>query len=447
MDISTTWTPSSYPSATTLSSIATTNAPKLIATVSSIMNKANTETDIYNLKNLQQIYRGAQASLTIISAEEILATATEATIQSSATQAIFDATLNLKALEWDQNIYGYYLNKPANIVFLSVFSILMLYFCLMIIRSRYWAFNVTFCCGYALQFIGFLGRVLSFSNYSSLPYFLMNNVCLTISSAFIMAGIYFIFGQMVIIHDRKFSILPPLFYSYFFITIDILSILIQATGGAVASMNANNHSNSKVGDNIMIGGIVCQIAAMTLFIIFWLEFINRLYFKKFNNEPSTITEKYSLRKRSISNFFKLLFNVKSVKTYKSVYLESLYNSKYATIRSHTLFPYMPLAMTVAVIVIYIRCVYRVVELIEGYGGYLMTHEIYLLILDATMIAIAGFIFFPFHPVWVFGKQNLVKLASIRKKLDKNEIETFDDTNIFNEDILDHEEKQRRRDLL
>ena len=37
-------------------------------------------------------------------------------------------------------------------------------------------------------------------------------------------------------------------------------------------------------------------------------------------------------------------------------------------------------MTIAVIVVYIRCVYRVAELAEGWGGYLFTHEPYLMIL-------------------------------------------------------------------
>lgn len=80
---------------------------------------------------------------------------------------------------------------------------------------------------------------------------------------------------------------------------------------------------------------------------------------------------------------------------------------------------MPFAMTAAVVVVYIRCVYRVVELAEGYGGYLYSHEPYLMVLDACMIAIAGIIFVPFHPYWVFGKENVVKLATIKKNQDEH----------------------------
>ena len=43
------------------------NFPKLLP---SVISQATTETDWYNLRSLSQAYRGAQASLTIISAEK-----------------------------------------------------------------------------------------------------------------------------------------------------------------------------------------------------------------------------------------------------------------------------------------------------------------------------------------------------------------------------------------
>ncbi|KAI5953702.1 hypothetical protein KGF54_003074 [Candida jiufengensis] len=418
MDTTSTWSPTSIPSSTTLSSIATTFAPQLTQTLSSLLNQASTETDTVNFHNLQEAYRGVQASLTIISAEQVLATATASSVKSAATDAIFYATLNLKAIEWDRNIFGYELSRPGNLVFLILNFIIIAYIAGMAIWSRYWGFNITFFCGYTLEFIGFLGRVLGFQDNSSLQYYLMSSIGLVISPAFIMAGIYFLFGQLVVIHDRRFSILPPLFYSYFFITIDVVSLLIQAAGGGISSVAANNHTSQSAGNAIMITGICAQIFAMSIFLIFWFEFLNRLFFKRMPQESTYSREENPLRKRSFWNFFKLLFNVRSVREYKQQYLEQFYNPKFASVRDHKLFPFMPLAMTIAVIVVYIRCVYRVVELIQGYSGYLMNHEIYLLVLDATMISICGLIFFPFHPVWVFGKKNLVKLASIKKNKDK-----------------------------
>ncbi|EGW33098.1 uncharacterized protein SPAPADRAFT_60405 [Spathaspora passalidarum NRRL Y-27907] len=429
-EITQTWSPSTVPTSTTLSSIDPTNAPALVQSFSSALERAFTETGYYNLLSLSQVARGAEASMTIISAEEVLATATDSAVQASATQAIFEATVNLKALEWDQNLFNIVLNRPANIIYLIIYFIIFIYVALMIIKSRYWWYNVTFFCGYGLEFIGFLGRVLAFSDDTNMKFYLMQIICLTIAPAFIMAGIYFLFAQLVVIHGRQYSVLKPMWYSYFFIATDVLSLLIQAGGGASASVASSHHENTKPGTNTMIAGIVVQVSAMTVFLVFWFEFLNRIYFK--NAKVSSDSEKSNrpYAKRSFVNAFRLLLNVKAVRQYRHTHLESHYNQKFVSIRERKLFDWMPLAMTIAVIVIYIRCVYRVVELAQGFQGFLINHEVFLMVLDALMIAIAGLIFIPFHPVWIFGKQNIVKLATIKKNQDevKEDNESFISSN-------------------
>ena len=60
-----------------------------------------------------------------------------------------------------------------------------------------------------------LGRVLAVGHEERLDYYTMQSFCLTVSPAFIMGGVYFTFGQLVVVHGSEFSILPPLWYSYF----------------------------------------------------------------------------------------------------------------------------------------------------------------------------------------------------------------------------------------
>ena len=52
-----------------------------------------------------RIIRGAQASLSIISAEHVLETATATDVQAQATQIIWQATENLLDLAWEENVY------------------------------------------------------------------------------------------------------------------------------------------------------------------------------------------------------------------------------------------------------------------------------------------------------------------------------------------------------
>ena len=113
-----------------------------------------------------------------------------------------------------------------------------------------------------------------------------------------------------------------------------------------------------------------------------------------------------------------MLNTKPADEFKKSVLEYRYNPKYASIRSRPLFNYYGFAISVSVLTIYIRCVYRVVELAQGFSGYLFTHEVFLMTLDATMVAIAAIIFVPFHPQNVLGSSNVIKMRSIKNNHDE-----------------------------
>ena len=125
--------------------------------------------DIVDYISVSRIIRGAQASLSIISAQQVLATATnintatatatdvqlqaQIQAQAQAIQIIWQATENLLDLAWEMNVYAIpKLNRVANILFLVIFAITFVMTCLMWIKSRYWWFNVSWTCGTALEF-------------------------------------------------------------------------------------------------------------------------------------------------------------------------------------------------------------------------------------------------------------------------------------------------------
>ncbi|KAK6464047.1 putative transporter or flippase transmembrane protein [Scheffersomyces coipomensis] len=411
------WTPSSIPTSTVLSSIDPTHLSNIEATISSCYEQIQTQTNYISLASISQAYRGAQASLAIIQAQDVIATATNSQELSLATQTIFNNTINLQALALDENLYGFYLKRAPNLIYLVIFSICFFYTLAMLYKSRYHWYNICFIAGLGLEFAGFLGRVLSFNNTTDMNIFLLQYVSLTIAPAFLMGGIYFLFAQMVVIHGRKYSVLKPMWYSYLFIASDVLSLLVQAAGGGQASIASQRHQNTKPGRDTMIAGIVFQVVAMTIFLGFWFEFLNRIYFLKARQNPDD--DSFTV-KPSFGNFLKFLFNAKSVQDYRNNVLDGYYNKKFSAIRQRKLFYYAPLAITTSVVVIYIRCVYRVVELSEGWKGYLISHEVYLMVLDALMIAITGLIFIPFHPVHVLGVNNVVKLATIKKNKDEDD---------------------------
>ena len=176
------WTPTSTATSTTLSTIAATYAPALQSKISGAVHTLTSKgSTIANMDYISasRIIRGAQASLSIISAEHVLETATATDVQAQATQIIWQATENLLDLAWEENVYDIpRLNRTANILFLVLFAITFAIACLMWIKSRYWWFNVAWTCGTALEFLGYLGRVLSFSDMKKFDYYLLQLIAL-----------------------------------------------------------------------------------------------------------------------------------------------------------------------------------------------------------------------------------------------------------------------------
>ncbi|KAK7680078.1 hypothetical protein QCA50_016803 [Cerrena zonata] len=116
-----TWVALSMPTLTSLTSIASTHASALQSSLSVASEIAATATAKATLYSASEVIRGAQASLTVISNQGYLQTATATQEFPQVTQAIFNATLNLEELAWSKNLYDASLSKTANWIFTAVF--------------------------------------------------------------------------------------------------------------------------------------------------------------------------------------------------------------------------------------------------------------------------------------------------------------------------------------
>lgn len=111
-------------------------ASKTLASVVAAMSTAT------EMKTLSQYLVGASATMNIIEAQNLLATATDTLVKSQATHAINDSTSDLKALEWLLNLYGEILSTPPNAFYCGLFGALFVFYASMMIKSRFWWFNI-----------------------------------------------------------------------------------------------------------------------------------------------------------------------------------------------------------------------------------------------------------------------------------------------------------------
>lgn len=403
------WFPKSIPTSTSLSSIDISNAPALWSSILSASSVAQTATGRGQFYTLSRVVRGAEASLTIISAQQYIATATQDIYKPIATQLIFNATLNLQNLETASSIYGTKLDMSANVIFTVVFMILFIYHAYIGVWSKNHYFGVAFICGTGLEWVGYLARALSVHDDSDIPKFLCQIICLTMAPAFIMGGIYYLLAQLLVIHrsdfKKDYSIFKPLWFSYIFVFCDVVSLLMQAIGGAVAATSLEKFKDTLPGTHIMVAGIAFQVFTMTLFLFLLFHFLFRIFFRA---NPNI---RFSFR-----NLYDILFQTKNGKTL-TANLDPFYNPSYVNVRQTKLFPYFPLVMIFSVLFIYIRCIYRVIELSQGWRGYLIVHEAFVMTLDALMVFLSSVMFVPFHPVFLFGKRANLSLKVIKQGTD------------------------------
>ncbi|KAF5675580.1 RSB1-like integral membrane transporter [Fusarium denticulatum] len=245
--------------------------------------------------------------------------------------------------------YGYVPSTAAGIAFSVLFGLSTIAHIVQLGRSKIWWCSV-FVIGGLVEIIGWAGRTWS----SQCPYnstaFLMQISTLIIAPVFFTAGVYIILGRLIQVFGRDCSILRPSLYLWIFCTCDVISLVVQAIGGGLASAAVNKvDGNTEPGTNTMVAGIVFQLASMSVFVALAIDFLIR----------STRRGMLKSGKQS------------------SVPILS--------------------AMTLSLLCIYIRSIYRTVELVQGWHGYLITHERYFIALDGAMMIIAVGIFNFVHP--------------------------------------------------
>ncbi|RVD83188.1 uncharacterized protein DFL_007587 [Arthrobotrys flagrans] len=256
------------------------------------------------------------------------------------------------------SVYGYAPKLAPNVVLLVLFVLSTIGFIVVGIWKKTWGFFVAMSLGGLLEVIGYVGRV----GGSSDPFdglggqsFMIQICCLTVAPACYAAGIYLCLARIVIAFGEDISRIKPRWYTYIFVTCDLVSLITQSIGGAIAS-TADDDEGSKVGGDITLGGLSFQVFTMTLFMVLCGEFAWRCWNRR-----------------------------------------HMFDEKQRGLRESRRFKYFLYAMAAATFFIYIRCVYRVAELAKGWDGPLMTNETYFIVLEGTMVILACLVLNFFHP--------------------------------------------------
>ncbi|KAL9622429.1 MAG: hypothetical protein Q9160_003274 [Pyrenula sp. 1 TL-2023] len=223
-----------------------------------------------------------------------------------------------------RSIYQYRPSLPANSIFIALFGITLIVHILQGLRYKTTWFLSCMVFGCIMEVIGYGGRIMLYINPFSFAGFIMQIACITFAPAFFAAAIYFTLSKIVCYLDLSISRLPPKAYYYIFIPCDIISIVLQAAGGGLSS---DSRGASEMGVNIAIAGLSFQVFTLVVFLGLAGDYAVRYW-------------RSSTKKRVLPKEFKIFVCF----------------------------------LSLAFLLILVRCIYRIDELSEGYSGPLIHNE-------------------------------------------------------------------------
>lgn len=129
----------------------------------------------------------------------------------------------------------------GNAFFAGLFGLFLAIHIFQGIRYKTWGYMAAMCLGLTGEVVGYIGRIMIHNSPFDNNAFLTYLVCLTISPALLSAGIYLCLSRIVVVYGANLSRFKPGTYTIVFCSFDFISLLLQAIGGAIASV-ADDHS-------------------------------------------------------------------------------------------------------------------------------------------------------------------------------------------------------------
>ncbi|KAH6998844.1 RTA1 like protein-domain-containing protein [Ilyonectria sp. MPI-CAGE-AT-0026] len=263
-----------------------------------------------------------------------------------------DSPCNLDNCPIEWSIYTYRPSLAANVSLAALFGALGLVHLFLGVRWKSWGFMGGMLAGCISEVVGYIGRVMLYNNPFSFNAFMIQIVCLTIAPVFYTASIYVTLSKTINFFAPELSRFKPQLFYWIFIPFDIVCLILQAAGGAMST--SDNSSN--LGVDISMAGLILQVIVLAAFIIVFADYMIR-------------------------------------------YMRSGHAATFGW-RLNAFFG----GLSASIILILIRCVFRVVELQDGYDGSLIKHEVPFILLEGVVIVLAVMALCFGHPGLVFNRQ-------------------------------------------
>jgi hypothetical protein len=203
-----------------------------------------------------------------------------------------------------------FLSSPPSLagsgIFLAAFAILIPFNFFTGMRYNTPLYSSTIIAGLLFEAVGYVGRVLLNYDVASVPSFVIYMLGTIMGPAFITSAIYQILPHVVVLYGKDFTLISqPAYFSVVFLVFDLLTLVFQAAGIALAvaggtqaqvSFNLGIHlpeccANKFLiqisrGIIILLAGLGMQLASIALFLTIYWYFVYKLHHRRFILDPT-----------------------------------------------------------------------------------------------------------------------------------------------------------------
>ncbi|KAH6656032.1 parasitic phase-specific protein PSP-1 [Truncatella angustata] len=286
-----------------------------------------------------------------------------------------DANCTLEICPLESSILQYQPSVPANVFFIAFFGLAIAAHSLQGIQGRTWGFVASMVSGCILEVVGYAGRLIIHDNPFDFAGFLIQIICITIAPVFFCSAIYVLLSQVIIHIDPQISRFSPRLFYWIFIPCDIASLILQATGGALSCVGTSK-DDIKQGEDISLAGLVFQVFTLVVFLGLFADYLAAC-----------------ARATSAAARGRITPRVK-------VFLAFLLMS---------------------VVLILVRCAYRIVELQGGYFSETFRDEGLFIGLESGVMCLAVVCLNIGHPSVAFGGDNAERKSGLFELQERDEV--------------------------
>ncbi|OTA99238.1 hypothetical protein M426DRAFT_90177 [Hypoxylon sp. CI-4A] len=246
--------------------------------------------------------------------------------------------------------FEYRPNKPAAFTFVALFGLATLVHLILFFVLRAWYF-IPFLLGGVAETFGYYGRAMASDKPDQVGPFILQNLLLLGGTPFLAATIYMSLGRMTTaLESQGYSHISTRWLTAVYVLIDLGCIATQFIGSVIPA--SGDPSAATQGKVIVLSGLIIQLVAFFFFILLCWYIHKRL----------RRGDAYAIGDRGLARWPRYL-----------------------------------IAIEVVMVLMITRSVVRTVEFGQGSDGFVITHEVFIYVFDATLIFLVMFILAVIHP--------------------------------------------------